>query len=83
MHHRRSGCHGVGCADKRELTPTRRPTGGDAAHRRQHRSLAHSRVIERGQAADGRIYRFDALISDQRGGLGAPLRRAGRRREPM
>ena len=31
--------------------------------------LAHSRVIERGLAADGRIYRFDALISDWPGGL--------------
>jgi threonine dehydratase len=31
--------------------------------------LAHSRVIERGLAADGRIYRFDALISDRTGGL--------------
>jgi threonine dehydratase len=30
---------------------------------------AHSRVIERGLAADGRIYRFDALISDRPGGL--------------
>lgn len=31
--------------------------------------LAHSRVIERGLVADGRIYRFDALISDRPGGL--------------
>ncbi|HEY5894086.1 MAG TPA: threonine ammonia-lyase [Chthoniobacterales bacterium] len=31
--------------------------------------LAHSRVIERGLAADGRIYRFNALISDRPGGL--------------
>jgi threonine dehydratase len=31
--------------------------------------LAHSRVIERGLAADGRIFRFDALISDRPGGL--------------
>lgn len=31
--------------------------------------LAHSRVIERGLAADGRIYRFDVLISDRPGGL--------------
>jgi len=31
--------------------------------------LAHSRVIERGLAADGRIYRFDAVISDRPGGL--------------
>jgi threonine dehydratase len=31
--------------------------------------LAHSRIIERGLAADGRIYRFDALISDRPGGL--------------
>ena len=31
--------------------------------------LAHSRVIERGLAADGRIYRFDPLISDRPGGL--------------
>ncbi len=31
--------------------------------------LAHSRVIEKGLAADGRIYRFDALISDRPGGL--------------
>jgi threonine dehydratase len=31
--------------------------------------LAHARVIERGRAADGRIYRFDALISDRPGGL--------------
>ena len=26
--------------------------------------LAHSRVIERGLAADGRIYRFDVLLND-------------------
>jgi threonine dehydratase len=31
--------------------------------------LTHSRVIERGLAADGRIYRFDVLISDRPGGL--------------
>ena len=31
--------------------------------------LAHSRVIERGLAADGRIYRFDVLLSDRPGGL--------------
>jgi threonine dehydratase len=31
--------------------------------------LAHSRVIERGLAADGRIFRFDVLISDRPGGL--------------
>lgn len=31
--------------------------------------LAHSRVIERGLAADGRIYRFDALINDRPGAL--------------
>jgi len=31
--------------------------------------LAHSRVIERGLAADGRIYRFDVLINDRPGGL--------------
>lgn len=31
--------------------------------------LAHSRVIEKGLVADGRIYRFDALISDRPGGL--------------
>jgi threonine dehydratase len=31
--------------------------------------IAHSRVIEKGLAADGRIYRFDALISDRPGGL--------------
>jgi threonine dehydratase len=31
--------------------------------------LAHSRVIERGLAADGRLYRFDVLISDRPGGL--------------
>jgi threonine dehydratase len=31
--------------------------------------LAHSRVIERGLAADGRIYRFNALISDRPGSL--------------
>jgi threonine dehydratase len=31
--------------------------------------LTHSRVIEKGLAADGRIYRFDALISDRPGGL--------------
>jgi threonine dehydratase len=31
--------------------------------------LAHSRVIEKGLAADGRLYRFDALISDRPGGL--------------
>ena len=32
-------------------------------------TLVHSRVIERGLAADGRIFRFDALISDRPGGL--------------
>ena len=31
--------------------------------------LAHSRVIERGLAADGRIYRFDVLLTDRPGGL--------------
>ncbi len=31
--------------------------------------LAHSRVVERGLAADGRIYRFDVLLSDRPGGL--------------
>jgi threonine dehydratase len=31
--------------------------------------LAHSRVIERGLAADGRIYRFDVLLIDRPGGL--------------
>jgi threonine dehydratase len=31
--------------------------------------LAHSRVIERGLAADGRIYRFDVLIGDRPGAL--------------
>lgn len=31
--------------------------------------LAHSRVIERGLATDGRIYRFNVLISDRPGGL--------------
>jgi threonine dehydratase len=31
--------------------------------------LAHSRVIERGLAADGCIYRFDALITDRPGSL--------------
>lgn len=31
--------------------------------------LSHSRVIERGLAADGRIYRFDVLLSDRPGGL--------------
>ena len=31
--------------------------------------LAHSRVIERGLAADGRIYRFDVLINDRPGAL--------------
>lgn len=31
--------------------------------------LAHSRVVEKGLAADGRIYRFHALISDRPGGL--------------
>jgi threonine dehydratase len=31
--------------------------------------LAHSRVIERGLAADGRICRFDVLLSDRPGGL--------------
>jgi threonine dehydratase len=31
--------------------------------------LAHSRVVEKGLAADGRIYRFNALISDRPGGL--------------
>lgn len=31
--------------------------------------LAHSRVIERGLAADGRIHRFDAIIGDRPGSL--------------
>lgn len=31
--------------------------------------LAHSRVIEKGLAADGRLYRFSAVISDRPGGL--------------
>jgi threonine dehydratase len=31
--------------------------------------LAHSRVIERGLAADGRLYRFDVLLTDRPGGL--------------
>jgi len=31
--------------------------------------LAHSRVIERGLAADGRLYRFNAQISDRPGSL--------------
>lgn len=31
--------------------------------------LAHNRVIERGLAADGRIYRFDVLLSDRPGAL--------------
>ena len=31
--------------------------------------LAHSRVIERGLAADGRIYRFNVLLNDRPGGL--------------
>jgi threonine dehydratase len=31
--------------------------------------LAHTRVIERGLAADGRIYRFDVLLSDRPGSL--------------
>lgn len=31
--------------------------------------LAHSRVIERGLAADGRIYRFDVLLNDRPGSL--------------
>lgn len=31
--------------------------------------LAHSRVIERGLAADGRIYRFNVLLTDRPGGL--------------
>jgi len=31
--------------------------------------LAHSRVIERGLAADGRLFRFDVLLSDRPGGL--------------
>ena len=31
--------------------------------------LAHSRVIERGLAADGRIYRFDVLLGDRPGSL--------------
>ncbi len=31
--------------------------------------LAHCRVIEKGLAADGRIYRFNVLISDRPGGL--------------
>jgi threonine dehydratase len=31
--------------------------------------LAHSRVVEKGLAADGRIYRFNAVISDRPGGL--------------
>jgi len=42
--------------------------------------LAHSRVIERGLAADGRIYRFDVLIGDRPGGLAhlsAVLAKAG------
>ena len=31
--------------------------------------LAHSRVIERGLAADGRLYRFDVLLCDRPGAL--------------
>ncbi|HEX7653796.1 MAG TPA: pyridoxal-phosphate dependent enzyme, partial [Verrucomicrobiae bacterium] len=31
--------------------------------------LAHSRVIERGLAADGRIYRFDVVLRDRPGSL--------------
>jgi threonine dehydratase len=31
--------------------------------------LAHSRVIERGLAADGRLYRFDVLLTDRPGSL--------------
>jgi threonine dehydratase len=31
--------------------------------------LAHSRVIERGLAADGRMYRFNVLLSDRPGAL--------------
>lgn len=31
--------------------------------------LAHSRVIERGLAADGRIFRFDVLLNDRPGSL--------------
>ncbi|HEV2693237.1 MAG TPA: threonine ammonia-lyase [Verrucomicrobiae bacterium] len=31
--------------------------------------LAHSRVVERGLAADGRIYRFDVLLNDRPGSL--------------
>ncbi len=31
--------------------------------------LAHSRVVERGLAADGRLYRFNALIADRPGSL--------------
>ena len=31
--------------------------------------LAHSRVIERGLAADGRLYRFDVLLNDRPGSL--------------
>ncbi|MEI9961290.1 MAG: threonine ammonia-lyase [Limisphaerales bacterium] len=31
--------------------------------------LTHSRVIERGLAADGRIYRFDVLLNDRPGSL--------------
>lgn len=31
--------------------------------------IAHSRVIEKGLAADGRIYRFDAQLSDRPGAL--------------
>ncbi len=31
--------------------------------------LAHSRVVEKGLVADGRMYRFDVLISDRPGGL--------------
>jgi len=31
--------------------------------------LAHSRVIERGLAADGRLYRFNVLLSDRPGAL--------------
>lgn len=42
--------------------------------------MAHSRVIERGLAADGRICRFDVLLNDRPGGLAhlsAVLAKAG------
>ena len=42
--------------------------------------LAHSRVIERGLAADGRIYRFDVLLNDRAGKFGASVCRCWQKR---